>query len=92
MTKPEFIAEVAKVAETTKVDAEKVVNAMLDTVQDTLAKGDSIQFVGFGTFEVKERAAREGINPRTKEKIQIAAKKAPGFKAGKKLKDAVAGA
>ena len=56
MTKPEFIAEVAKVAETTKVDAEKVVNAMLDTVQDTLAKGDSIQFVGFGTFEVKERA------------------------------------
>jgi DNA-binding protein HU-beta len=90
MTKPEFIAEVAKVAETTKIDAEKVINAMLETVQETLAKGDSIQFVGFGTFEVKERAAREGINPRTKEKIQIAAKKAPAFKAGKKFKDAVA--
>jgi DNA-binding protein HU-beta len=58
MTKPEFIAEVAKVAETTKIDAEKVINAMLETVQETLAKGDSIQFVGFGTFEVKERAAR----------------------------------
>lgn len=91
MTKPEFIAEVAKAAETTKADAEKVVNATLDTIQNTLAKGDSIQFVGFGTFEVKERAAREGINPRTKEKIKIAAKKAPAFKAGKKLKDVVAG-
>jgi DNA-binding protein HU-beta len=90
MTKPEFISAVATEAETTKVEAEKVVNAMLDTIQETLAKGESIQFIGFGNFEVKERAARTGINPRTKEKIEIAAKNAPVFKAGKNLKDAVA--
>ena len=90
MTKSEFIAKVAKKTELTKIDTEKTLNAVLDTIRDTLAAGDSIQFVGFGTFEAKERSAREGINPRTKEKIQIAAKKTPGFKAGKPLKDAVA--
>jgi DNA-binding protein HU-beta len=90
MTKSEFIAKVAKKTELTKIDTEKTLNAVLDTIKDTLVAGNSIQFVGFGTFEAKERSAREGINPRTKEKIQIAAKKTPGFKAGKPLKDAVA--
>jgi nucleoid DNA-binding protein len=89
MTKTEFITEVAKNAKTTKVDTEKVYNATLETIQNTLAKGDLIQFVGFGTFEIKERAARQGINPKTKEKLQIAAKKVPSFKAGKQLKEAV---
>lgn len=90
MTKPEFLAKVAETAGTTKADAEKIVNAALETIEGTLSKGDSVQFVGFGTFEVRERAARTGINPKTKEKIQIAAKKAVAFKVGKKLKDAVA--
>lgn len=89
MTKPEFIAEVAKSAGTTKADAEKVVNAVIDTIQNTLKNGGSVQLVGFGTFEVKTRAAREGVNPRTKQKIKIPAKKTPSFKVGKKLKDAV---
>jgi len=89
MTKPEFIAAVAAKAGCTKADAEKIVNASLESITETLAKGEDIQFIGFGNFEVKERAAREGINPRTKEKITIAAKKAVSFKPGKKLKDAV---
>ncbi len=89
MTKPELIAQVAAAAETTKAEAERIINASLDTIQNTLAKGESIQFIGFGNFEVKERAARTGINPRTKETIKIAAKKAVTFKPGKKLKDAV---
>lgn len=90
MTKPEFIAAVANSAGSTKAETERVVNAALETIQGALAKGDSVQFVGFGTFEVKTRSAREGINPRTKQKIKIAAKKAVSFKAGKKLKDTVA--
>ncbi len=90
MTKPEFISKVAETAGTTKADAERVVNAALETIEGALAKGDSVQFVGFGTFEVRERAARTGINPKTKEKIKIAAKKAVAFKVGKKLKDSVA--
>lgn len=90
MTKPEFIVEVARNAGVTKTDAEKVVNASLETIEKALSKGNSVQFVGFGTFEVRERAARTGINPKTKQKIKIPAKKAVAFKVGKKLKDSVA--
>lgn len=73
-----------------KQDTEKAVSAMVESITETLAKGESIQLVGFGTFEVRERAERTGINPRTKEKITIAATKVPAFKAGRALKDAVA--
>jgi len=90
MTKPEFLAKVAETSGVTKADAEKVVNAALETIEGALSSGDSVQFVGFGTFEVRERAARTGINPKTKEKINIPAKKAVAFKVGKKLKDSVA--
>ncbi|MCV6607017.1 MAG: HU family DNA-binding protein [Campylobacterales bacterium] len=90
MTKPEFISKVAETAGSTKADAERVVNAALETIEGALAKGESVQFVGFGTFEVRERAARTGINPKTKAKINIPAKKAVAFKVGKKLKDSVA--
>jgi DNA-binding protein HU-beta len=90
MTKAEFVAKVAEKTEFTKVDAEKAVNAFLETVTETLKAGDKIAFVGFGSFEVTERAAREGRNPSTGAKMQIKATKAPKFKAGKGLKDAVA--
>ncbi|MDR1912536.1 MAG: HU family DNA-binding protein [Helicobacteraceae bacterium] len=90
LSKPDFIAKVAESAKLSKADAEKAVNATLDTIVATLNKGDSVQFVGFGAFEVRTRAARKGINPKTKKPLNIAAKKAVAFKAGKKLKDAVA--
>ena len=90
MTKQELVAAVAKKAEVSKVGAEKVISAVLETITESLANGKNVQFVGFGTFEVKQRDAREGINPKTKEKIQIPAKKVVNFKVGKKLKDAVA--
>ena len=90
MTKQDLVAVVAQKAEITKSGAEKAINAALEAITESLTKGENVQFVGFGTFEVKERGAREGINPRTKEKIQIPAKKAVSFKVGKKLKDAVA--
>lgn len=89
MNKTELIAAVAEKAELSKKDADKAVAAVFDAIVDTLKAGDKVQLVGFGTFEVKERAARTGINPLTKEKINIAASKAPAFKAGKALKDAV---
>ena len=89
MTKAELVTSIAEKTGLTKKDSEKALAAFVDTVTETLAKGDSIQLVGFGTFEVRERAAREGINPRTKEKIEIAATKFPAFKAGSALKDAV---
>lgn len=94
MTKAELVAAVAKKAEAadvnlTKKQAEEAVKAMIETITETLGKGESIQLVGFGTFEVRERAAREGFNPRTKKKIKIAASKVPAFKAGRALKDAV---
>lgn len=73
-----------------KKDTEKAISGVIDAITETLAKGESIQLVGFGTFEVRERAERTGINPRTKEKITIAATKVPAFKAGRALKDAVA--
>ena len=90
MNKTELVAAVAAKAEISKKDAEKAVAAVIDSVVDTLKAGDKVQLVGFGTFEVKERAARTGINPRTKAAIKIAASKNPVFKAGKALKDAVA--
>jgi len=90
MTKAEFVAKVAEKTELTKADSEKAVNAFLETVTETLKSGDKVVFTGFGSFEVAERAAREGRNPSTGEKLQIKASKAPKFKAGKGLKDAVA--
>ena len=91
MTKAELVAAVAAKAELSKKDTEKAIAAVIPTISETLAKGESIQLVGFGTFEVRERAARDGINPRTKKKIKIAATKVPAFKAGRGLKDAVTG-
>ena len=90
MNKTELIAEIAVKAGLSKKDAEKALNATLDTVAAALAAGDKVQLVGFGGFEVKTREARVGRNPRTKETIQIPAAKLPVFKAGKALKDKVA--
>jgi DNA-binding protein HU-beta len=90
MTKAEFVAKVAEKTDLKKVDAEKAVNAFLETVSETLKLGEKISFTGFGSFEVTDRAAREARNPQTGEKMQIKASKAPKFKAGKGLKDAVA--
>jgi len=89
VNKNELVASVAEKAGLTKKDAEKAVNAFVETVQQSLVEGNKIQMIGFGTFEVKERAARTGRNPRTNEEIQIPASKNPVFKAGKALKDAV---
>ena len=90
MNKTELIAEIAKKAGLSKKDAEKALNAALDTVAETLAAGEKVQLVGFGGFEVKNREARMGRNPKTKEAIEIPATKLPVFKAGKALKDKVA--
>lgn len=89
MNKTELIAAVAEKAEISKKDAEKAIKAFTDVVSEGLVKGDKIQMVGFGTFEVAERAARTGRNPKTKETIEIAASRTPKFKAGKALKDMV---
>lgn len=89
MTKSDLIAAVATKIGSSKKDSEKAVAAVLEAVTEALANGETVQLVGFGTFEVKERAARKGINPRTKEEITIEASKLPSFKAGKALKDAV---
>lgn len=89
MTKTELVVAVAEKAGITKKDADIAVATVFDCITDSLAKGEKIQLVGFGTFEVRERAAREGVNPRTGDKIQINATKVPAFKAGKALKDAV---
>lgn len=89
MNKTELIALIAEKADISKKDADKALAAFIDTVADTLKKGDKIQLVGFGTFETRARAARTGINPQTGKKITIAASKNPVFKAGKALKDAV---
>ncbi|MDD3186096.1 MAG: HU family DNA-binding protein [Anaerostipes sp.] len=91
MNKTELVAAIAEKTELSKKDAEKALKAFTDVVADELKKGEKIQLVGFGTFEVSERAAREGRNPRTGEAMQIAASKAPKFKAGKALKDVVNG-
>ncbi|GAB2021772.1 HU family DNA-binding protein [Pseudolactococcus yaeyamensis] len=87
--KQELIAKVAESADLTKKDAEKAVNAVFASVSEFLAKGEKVQLIGFGTFETRERAAREGRNPQTGKSIKIAATTVPAFKAGKALKDAV---
>ncbi len=89
MTKAELIAAVAEKSELTKKQSDAAVKAVIETITDTLSKGEPIQLVGFGTFEVRERKARTGINPRTKKKIQIAATKVPAFKEGRALNDHV---
>ncbi|HHW29133.1 MAG TPA: HU family DNA-binding protein [Syntrophomonadaceae bacterium] len=89
MNKAELIGSVAEKAGMPKKDAEKAVNAVLASIEEALAKGDKVQLVGFGTFEVRERAARTGRNPQTGEEIQIAASRVPAFRAGKALKDSV---
>ena len=89
MNKTELIAAIAEQAEISKKDAEKAFKAFVDVVTEQLKEGEKVQLVGFGTFEVSERAAREGRNPQTGKTMKIAACKAPKFKAGKALKDAV---
>ena len=90
MNKAELVAAVAEKTGLSKKDSEKAVNATLDSVIEALAAGDKVQLVGFGAFEVKERSARMGRNPQTKEPIEIPASRAATFSAGKALKDAVA--
>lgn len=89
MNKTELIAAAAEQAGLTKKDTEKVINATLDAITAALVKGDKVQVSGFGIFEVKEREARTGRNPRTGEPMEIAASKNPSFKASKTLKDAI---
>lgn len=89
MTKVELIAAVAEKAELSKKDADKAVTATIQAITEGLKADGKVQLVGFGTFEVRDRAAREGKNPATGEKIKIAATKVPAFKAGKSLKDYV---
>ena len=89
MNKTELIAAIAEQAEISKKDAEKALKAFVDVVTEQLKEGEKVQLVGFGTFEVSETAAREGRNPQTGKTMKIAACKAPKFKAGKALKDAV---
>ena len=89
MNKTELVAAIDEKAELSKKDSEKALKAFIDVVTDELVKGEKVQLVGFGTFEVSERPAREGRNPQTGETMPIAASKAPKFKAGKALKDVV---
>lgn len=89
MKKAELVAAIAEKTELSKKDAEKAVKAFTEVVEEELKRGGKIQLVGFGTFEVAERAARTGINPSTKEPIDIPASKAPKFKAGKAFKDSI---
>jgi DNA-binding protein HU-beta len=89
MNKTELVAAIAEKANLTKKDSEAALVAMVEAVTEALAKGDKVQVIGFGSFEVKNRAARTGRNPKTKETIEIPASKYPVFKAGKALKDKV---
>lgn len=89
MNKTELVVAIAAKANMTKKDTEAVLNAFTSTIIDELKKGEKIQLVGFGTFEARKRAAREGINPQTKQTIKIAATTVPAFKAGKAFKDAI---
>ena len=89
MNKSDLIAAIAAKTGETKKNAEASLNALIDVVTESLVKGDKVQLVGFGSFEVRKRAARKGRNPQTKEEIKIPASKAPVFKAGKALKDLV---
>ena len=90
MNKTELVAAVAESAGLTKKDAERVLNAAIDTITDSLVKGEKVQISGFGTFEIKDREARVGRNPHTKEAIDIPATRVPTFKPSKALKDNVA--
>lgn len=90
MNKTELIAATAEKANLSKKDTETAVNALLDVIAEALKAGDKVQLVGFGSFETRERAARTGRNPKTKETIKIPACKVPAFKAGKALKDSIA--
>lgn len=89
MNKAELITSMAEKSQLTKKDAESALKAFIDSVQEALENGDKVQLIGFGTFETRERAAREGRNPRTKETITIPASTVPVFKAGKEFKDRV---
>jgi DNA-binding protein HU-beta len=89
MNRMELVAAVAKKADLSKKDAEAAVKGVFDAITDALVEGDKVQLIGFGTFDVAERAAREGRNPRTGETMKIDASKAPRFKAGKALKDKI---
>ncbi|MCO7225455.1 HU family DNA-binding protein [Pleionea sp. CnH1-48] len=89
MNKSELIDAIAAGADISKASAGRALDAMLDAVTESLRKGDQVALVGFGTFSVKERAARTGLNPQTREKIEIPAATVPSFKAGKALKEAV---
>lgn len=89
MNKTELIEKIAAGAELDKAKAKKALEATLDAIKNALVEGDSVQLIGFGTFSVSERPAREGVNPRTGEKVTIAAKKVAKFKAGAELADAV---
>ena len=89
MTKAELINAIAEKGGFSKKDAEKALNAVTASITEALVKQDKVQIVGFGTFEVRDKKAKEAINPRTKEKVMVPARKSPAFKAGKALKDAV---
>ena len=90
MNKVELIAQIAEKSGLSKKDAEKALAATVDAITEAVSTGDKVQLVGFGSFEVKQREARVGRNPRTKEEIEIPASRVPSFKVGKALKDAVA--
>ncbi|MDD3050149.1 MAG: HU family DNA-binding protein [Candidatus Cloacimonetes bacterium] len=89
MSREELITKIAENAEISKKSATQALNAVIEGIMGALEKGDKVTLVGFGTFQVSERKARQGVNPQTKQKLTIPARKVPVFKAGKKLKDAV---
>lgn len=89
MNKQELITSMAEKTSLNKANSEKALNAFIESVQEALANGEKVQLIGFGTFETKERAARVGLNPKTKERIDIPAKKVPSFKAGKEFKEKI---
>jgi DNA-binding protein HU-beta len=90
MNKAELIGATAEKSGLSKKDSEKAINALIEAITESMKKGEKVQLVGFGVFEVKDRPARTGRNPRTKEQIEIPASKLPQFKAGKALKDSIA--
>ena len=90
MNKEELVTEISKSAKVTKKEAEAVLSATIETIENTVKKGDKVTLIGFGTFEPRKRAARTGRNPQTGKEIKIAAKTVPAFSAGKKFKEAVA--
>lgn len=89
MTKADLITKISEKSELSKKDAEKALAAVISSITEALEEGDKVQLIGFGTFEVRDRKAKEAINPKTKEKIAVPAKKAPAFKPGKALKDSI---